>query len=472
MNEGKHAPGPGWKHRERGSAPVAPVGIVGGGYAGMAAAVALARRGVPVVVYEAARQLGGRARRVVVDGRHLDNGQHILIGAYREALALIAEVGVGPDALLRLPFAWSVFEGSDPGSDPVFGAGSKSWSDPVFVLRAASLPAPWHLAVGLLRAKGLSAAARMACVQFIVWAQRARFRLDHDTTVAELLRRQRQHDSAIRYLWAPLCVAALNTPLAEASGQVFLHVLRDGLTSERSASDLLLPRIDLGALFPEPAAVYVQARAGEIRRGMAVVRVERAPGGFVVHGAREQFRHDVVIVATQPGRVPALLGGIATLGPALAPLVHLRYQPIVTVYCQYPHAPARSMPMTGLSGGAAQWLFDRGAIAGQEGMVAAVISAHRRAAQTSHEALAREVQAQIAALHPGLGAARWWQVIEEKRATFACTPGLHRPAVRTGIPGLYLAGDYTGCDYPATIEAAVRSGLECAAAAHEALAHS
>ena len=310
----------------------------------------------------------------------------------------------------------------------------------------------------------------MACVQFIVWAQRARFRLEHDTTVAELLRRHHQHANAIRYLWEPLCVAALNTPASQASGQIFLNVLRDGLASERSASDLLLPRIDLGALFPEPAAAYVQARAGEVRRGMAVVRIELTQDAFVVHGARDRFRHEAVIVATQPGRIPSLLGHIEALRPALAPIARLSYQPIVTVYCQYAQAPARSMPMSCLSGGAAQWLFDRGAIAGQEGMLAAVISARDRDAQTSHEALARRVHGEIAALHPELGAAHWWQVIEEKRATFASTPGLQRPAVHTGVPRLYLAGDYTGEHYPATIEAAVRSGLQCAAAAHAALA--
>src|SRR5690606_25510991 len=126
-------------------------------------------------------------------------------------------------------------------------------------------------------------------------------------------------------------------------------------------------------------------------------------------------------------------------------------------------------PMLGLSGGAAQWLFDRGAIAGQHGMLAAVISARARNALASHDALARRVLAEIAAVHPDLGPARWYQVIEEKRATFTCTPGLKRADAITAVPRLFLAGDYTEPDYPATIEAAVRSGLRCAEAAQEAL---
>jgi squalene-associated FAD-dependent desaturase len=427
----------------------AQVGIVGGGYAGMAAAVALARRGVRVVVYEAARQLGGRARSVVRNGHKLDNGQHILIGAYRETLALIAELGRHAAPLLRMPLEWTV--------------------RPEFAMRAARLPAPWHLAVGLLRARGLSPGARVACVQFMAWAQRARFRLAQDTTVAALLARHRQHASAIGYLWQPLCVAALNTPLSQASAQVFLNVLRDGLASERSASDLVLPRIDLGALFPEPAADYVRGRGGEVRLDAPVTRIDAHAGGFTLHSANDRLHVRSLIVATQPTRVPALLGHIERLASNLAPIVQLNYQPIVTIYSQYATAPERSAPMLGSSNGTLQWLFDRGAITGQRGLLAAVISARARDRLTNHEALARQVRNEIAAIHPDLGPAQWCQVIEEKRATFACVPGMKRAASITAVPRLFLAGDYTEEDYPATIEAAVRSGLRSAAAAHEAL---
>jgi uncharacterized protein with NAD-binding domain and iron-sulfur cluster len=123
-----------------------------------------------------------------------------------------------------------------------------------------------------------------------------------------------------------------------------------------------------------------------------------------------------------------------------------------------------------LCGGAAQWLFDRGVISGQRGMLAAVISARARNELTSHDALARRVLGEIAVVHPDLGPAQWYQVIEEKRATFACTPGMKRANAITAVPRLFLAGDYTEPDYPATIEAAVRSGLRCAEAAQAALA--
>jgi hydroxysqualene dehydroxylase len=426
------------------------VGIVGAGYAGMAAAVALARNGVAVTVYEAARQLGGRARAVARNGHVLDNGQHILIGAYRQTLAAIATVGVDTSALLRLPLTWTVL--------------------PDFSLRAVRLPPPWHLAVGLLRAKGMSLKARVACVQFMSRLQRMRFRLDADTNAAQLLNAHQQHAAAIRYLWEPLCIAALNTPLAQASAQVFLNVLRDGLAAERSASDLLLPRVDLGALFPEPAASYVRSHRGHVLLGAAVAGIEPVANGFHIHGAQVDARHRSVIIATPPHRVSALLSPLGVLAETLAPLAAMSYQPIVTVYSQYDAAPTRSFPMIGLSGATAQWLFDRGAIARQHGLIAAVISARAREQAPNHHALAQRVQADIAAVHPGLALPVWQQVIEEKRATFACTPGLQRVGPRTPIPGLFLAGDYTEPDYPATLEAAVRSGSGAAELARLALA--
>jgi uncharacterized protein with NAD-binding domain and iron-sulfur cluster len=157
------------------------------------------------------------------------------------------------------------------------------------------------------------------------------------------------------------------------------------------------------------------------------------------------------------------------MAPTLALLDRFSYQPIVTVYLQYAASPPHAQPLVGMSGGTTQWLFDRGAIAGEQGLLAAVISARARTQGSNHALLARAVAAEIAALHPQLGAPQWTQVIEEKRATFACTPGLARPSVRTPVPGLFLAGDYIDSDYPATLESAVRSGLAAAELAAEAL---
>jgi len=423
------------------------VAVVGGGYAGMAAAVELVDLGVPATVYEAAASLGGRARRVSRHGVMLDNGQHILIGAYTQTLALIERVGSDERHVLRLPLQWRF--------------------PPHFDLRAFAAPAPWHLALGLLGARGLSMSARIRCARFLQWCKRVQFRLPADTCVADLLVQHRQDSDAIRFLWDPLCVAALNTPPQEASARVFLSVLRDGLASTRAASELILPRTDLTSLFPEPAAEYVRRHGGEMRLGCAVQRIDHDADGFRLRCTTDEQCYDAVIIATAPSQVAPLAGHLPQLGAQLQQIAALDYQPIVTLYLHYPELPALPFPMMGMSGEFGQWLFDRSAISGQQGLLAVVISARGRAQRLKREDLAARVQAEVSALLPGIGSPDWVQVIEEKRATFACVPNLDRPASQTGLRGLYLAGDYTASDYPATIEAAVRSGRCCARLAHD-----
>jgi predicted NAD/FAD-dependent oxidoreductase len=186
-----------------------------------------------------------------------------------------------------------------------------------------------------------------------------------------------------------------------------------------------------------------------------------------VETALERRPHRAVIVATAPQHVRSLIGVLSNLTEPLNRLSALAYRPIVTVYLHYPVQVRMSAPMLGLCARHGQWLFDRSRICGQDGLVSVVISARARAERLPHEILASRVHEEIAPLLGITQAPDWVQVIEEKRATFACTPNLQRPTSRTGLPGLYLAGDYTSGDYPATIEAAVRSGQACARMTHE-----
>ena len=138
------------------------------------------------------------------------------------------------------------------------------------------------------------------------------------------------------------------------------------------------------------------------------------------------------------------------------------YQPIYSVYLQYARETRLPFRMGGLEARYAQWLFDRGQLCGQDGLIGVVISASGAHQGLAHDDLARAVHAELVKYFPGLGEPRWHQVIAEKRATFSCTPGLLRPDNATAVKGLYLAGDYTSSDYPATIESAVRSGISAA----------
>lgn len=417
--------------------------IIGGGYAGMAAAVALAARGIPATVFESAQQLGGRARGVPYRDMHLDNGQHLLLGCYRQTLRLIEQVGGNIEQdFLRLPLQLDLHR--------------------QFSLRAPHLPAPLHLLIALFKAHGLTWAERFKAVRFMLAMRRIKFRLAGDMTVAELLAQHRQDADLTHKLWGPLCIAALNTPVDKASAQVLLIVLRDALNRSRADSDMLLPRIDFTALFPQRAANYVEQQGGRVLFSCGVEALRPTVDGIEIttaHGS-EIFSH--VICAAPPVVAARLLRPTAALAGTVAQIDGLEHQPIYTLYLQYPASVHLPNPMLGLHQRYSQWLFDKGQIAGQHGLLAAVISA-----EGDHQALPQNELAQkvISELREDFGIAlapSWFKVIAEKRATFCCSPNLQRPAQQTALPRLLLAGDYTAGDYPATLEGAVRSGLRCA----------
>lgn len=408
----------------------------------MAAAVTLSEAERPVTVLEGARVLGGRARRVDADGRAVDNGLHILIGAYTAALRLMERVAAPGAGILRTPLRLALDNG--------------------FALDCPRLPAPAHLLAGLLRASGLAWRDRLATCVFMVRMRRGGFRARAGETVTALLDRFRQGPAARECLWHPLCVAALNTDPAEADAQVFLNVLRDGLAGGDGASDLVLPTADLSALFPEPAARFVEAHGGAVSTGVTVRAITPGPGGFDLETTAGARRCERVVCATDPVRALGLLPAIAALEATRTQIESIRYRPIASVYLQYPPGTRLAAPMLGLTGGPAQWAFDRGALCGQEGLIGAVVSNATGLAGLEPAVLAGQVHRQLRdAIRPA-GEPRWSRTITEKRATFACVPGLARPPQRTSVPGLYLAGDYTQSDYPGTIEAAVRSGIACA----------
>ncbi|CAG0944485.1 Hydroxysqualene dehydroxylase [Gammaproteobacteria bacterium] len=413
------------------------VAIIGAGYAGLAAAAELAASGIPVTVFEASRTLGGRARRVEVQGRPLDNGQHILVGAYTELLRLMRLVGAPPETLLeRTPLNLHF-----PGR---------------MRLAAPRLPAPLHLAAALLAARGLSIGARLGAIRFMRRMQQDSFRLDRDTSFTELMQRHGQHEAAIRYLWQPLCVSALNTPPQEASAQVFLNVLRDSLAAAREASDLLLPRTDFSALFPEPAERFVLARGGEVLRGAAIRSVAWSPYGFNLEGDATGRSYTHAIAAVAPYHLPRLAAGLPRLQPLLEDIARFDYEPILTAYQGYGQPLRLPAGLIGVAG-TAHFLFQQG-----EDILAAVTSARGAHLALSRIELVARLHAEVCSIVGETPPPAWSQVIVEKRATIACRPGMRRPACETPLANFYLCGDYVASDYPATLEAAVRSGVACA----------
>jgi len=430
------------------------IAVIGGGWAGCTAAVILSEHH-RVTLFESVRTLGGRARAVEIQGQTLDNGQHILLGAYQETLRLMRWVGIDPrEVLLRLPL--QMCHPQDRGGMH-------------FV--ASRLPAPWHLIAALWRATGLTRQDKLALARFATAARQMGWELHTDCSVMELLARFDQTARVTQLLWRPLCLAALNTPPDRASAQIFLNVLRDSLGARRAASDMLIPRVDLTALFPQRAGEFIVRHGGSVHPCVTVTGLARQNGRWQLdlQGADRTHddRHfDAVVIATQPAHARTLLGAIATTDhwPAF------EYESITTCYLQYERYVTLSRPFFALiddpvAGQWGQFVFDRGILDDhQAGLLAVVVSASRLALAGDHTELANSMAAQLSAVFqmPELAHPLWTQVISEKRATYACTPALHRPDNAMGIDGLVIAGDYTAGDYPATLEAAVRSGLAAA----------
>ena len=440
--------------------------VIGAGWAGCAAAVELTHRGEQVTVIEAARTAGGRARRVEHEGHHLDNGQHILLGAYHDTLRMMQTVGITPSqALLRLPLQMRYPAGSD-GMEFIAGR----------------LPAPLHLLPALLTSQGLSVADKLSLARFSSAARWMNWQLDVDCSVAELLERFEQTERLIQLMWRPLCISALNTPPERASAKVFLKTLGDSLGAARSASDMLLPTRDLSALFPDAAMSYVENRGGKVHLGVHVRalnhQASQSPQSPQSHQANswhitgDDFDEcfDKVIVATPAYAAQTLLSPLNT---ALSDALNFTYEPITTCYLKYDSSVQLDSPFFALRDHAesAQWgqfVFDRGQLdTTQAGLLAVVISASTEAVAMGQATIANAVAQQLADVfqRKELATPEWSWVITEKRATFACEPNLRRPPNETALNNLWLAGDYTAGDYPATIEGAVRSGLQAASLA-------
>jgi len=419
------------------------IAVIGGGWAGIAAAVAATEAGHQITLFEMAPQLGGRARRVDhSDDLSLDNGQHILIGAYHDTLSLMRRVGADPDMLLsRLPLALVGPDGNGlrlPAGVPMLAftravLGRHGWS---FGERIGLL-----VAAGRWRFNGFEAGMQ--------------------ATVGDLTRglSPRVRETLIE----PLCVAALNTPAHLASAGVFLRVLRDALFSGPGSADLLLPRVPLSELVPEPAARWLRSAGADLRCGARANSLAAQSGSWTVDG--EDF--DAVVLACTANEAARLCQPFAPEWAALARAFD--YEPIITVYL---HSPGTRLaqPMTALptSGAApAQFAFDLGAIDGggaRDGVFAFVVSGARAWVDRGLDACA------AATLHQARASlAQHWRApptllrtLAERRATFICSPGLARPTTAIAT-NLAAAGDYIDGPYPATLEGAVRSGAAAVA---------
>ncbi|ARP94801.1 hydroxysqualene dehydroxylase HpnE [Bordetella genomosp. 13] len=428
--------------------------VIGAGWAGLAAATALRELGAKVTVFEAGRTPGGRARRVVHPefGDLLDNGQHILLGAYTQTLALMRRLGRNPNALLmRRPLRLASLDGS-------------------FRLSAARLPAPWHAALALLTARGPGWSERMAAMRMMAALRRDDWQVPAAWTVAQLLDQHAQPSRLTRQLWEPLCLAALNTPPAQASAMLFVRVLKDSLAGGLRDSDILLPCVDLSALWPDAAARMVT-----MRYGSTVRQLQPTDRWVDVNGER----FDSAVLAVPPSVAARLLGNALRDNGSQGLLKALQafdYMPIATLNLRLAQPWPLPEPMMMLRedaarGHAGQWLFDRSRLTGRTGgaELAVVVSAAAGLADDERDTIIASLVEQVrdqASRHPAglppMPAVELAELFIEKRATFSAVPHRARPLNHTPWRTLALAGDWTDTGYPGVLEGAVRSGLQAA----------
>ncbi len=409
--------------------------VVGAGWAGCAAALFAARRGCRVTLIEATRQWGGRARALHHGHLSIDNGQHILIGAYSATLALIHSLGLDEQAVFkRIPMQLRQANGRG------------------FAVNATLRQWP-RLATGwaVIEAKGWNWADKLSLARVALsWEWRG-FACEPRLSVSELcadLTQRVMHD-----LIEPLCVSALNTPAHEASAQVFLRVLKDALFAQPGGSDFLLPRVDLSALLPSPAVAELTRRGGTAALGERALSLHALASGWRVECTHQGLVADAVIVASPPHEAARLA---MPHHPEWAKCVlALQHESIATVYAQLPGATGAVLahPVLALASSAArpaQFVFDRGQLGGPLGLLAFVVSAsHGNASDLTHAVLTQASDELGLTLQP-------IQTVVEKRATFACKPQVQR-ATSHIANRLWAAGDHVAGPYPATLEGAVRS---------------
>ena len=438
--------------------------VIGGGFAGLSAATALAERGVAVTLLEARPTLGGRASAFTdpATGERVDNGQHVLVGGYHETFRFLRRIGSVSDVHLQDNLAIDVIDTD----------GTRSR------LECPPLPAPFHLLAGVMRWRALTWRDKLAAIRLVRLGppegglqvsrgpQAAR-----NETVRQWLKRRGQTPRLIELLWEPLAVAALNESVDVAAAGPFVGVLRRMFTTSRRDSSLGLPTKPLDELYAHPSKRFIEARNGHVRL-QAPARVH-AGAPLTVH-IRDETLHPGAVICAVPWHAlgDVLLDRDAALDDVVKAAENTAASPIVTVNLWFDRRLATEM-FVGLPGRTMHWLFDKARLFGETTSHVTLVSSGADAlVGLPNEDIIVIALRDLASAIPSASEARVQRavVVREKRATFSVAPGQpRRPGVRTSARGLFLAGDWIDTGLPATIESAVISGHRAADAALEHL---
>ena len=443
--------------------------VIGGGFAGLSAATALAEHGARVLVLEARPTLGGRATAFTdpATGERVDNGQHVLMGCYRDTFEFLRRIGAADHVHVQDRLA----------ADIIDRAGRTSR------LECPSLPPPLNLLGGLITWSALSWRDRLSAL----WIRGAilnagRKGSPRNETVRDWLIRNRQTARLIEVLWEPLALAALNQPIDVAAAAPFARVLADILGSDPRDASLALPTRPLDELYAIPARSFIESRGGDVWTNaparilaggftgaapeVSVTELSASSGADPL-GPRVKVRDEVLQARVVICAVPwfalsdVFPGRPSFISDTLDAADRTAASPIVTVNLWFDRI-VTDHALVGLPGRTMQWVFDKRRVFGEQASHLSLVSsgAESVVARTNEELIALAVSEVNEAIPAARAAAvRRAVVVREKRATFSVAPGQPpRPATRTALPRLLLAGDWIETGLPATIESAVRSG--------------
>jgi zeta-carotene desaturase len=433
--------------------------IIGGGLSGLAAGVALSGGGRGVRLLEQKPHLGGRARSFLdpTTGSVVDNGQHIFMGCYHATIRFLSTIGT----LDRVRFQERL-------SIHFLDRNGR-----LTVLQCPALPSPWHVLLGVLRSGSFAFREKLEVLRLGRSLRRANA-MEHGSeklSVHEWLTQHGQSERLQRNFWDLLCIAALNEDPSIADAALFERVLRLALFTSPRDSRLGIAGVGLSEVYVDAATDYIRSRGGHVEcgRGVAGLLVSEGHCRGVRLSTGEEIEAESVVSAVPSFHLAALLPGeLLRREPFFASVVFLRPAPIISINLWFDRA-ITELEVVGLRGATIQWLFNKGKIFGLGGhYVSLVLSgAHRHIATSKEELLAMALlelgdffpEARKAGLLHSL-------VIKERFATFSPTWEAEelRPAARTPVRGLYLAGDWTSTGLPATIEGAVQSGYTAAKA--------
>jgi squalene-associated FAD-dependent desaturase len=441
--------------------------VIGGGFAGLAAAVELAARGVRVTLNESRPHLGGRAYSFAdeASGEVVDNGQHAMMGCYTQTLAFLEQIGAAGKVVRQRNLRVDM-------RHPQRGSGA---------IACTSLPSPLHLLAGVLRYRLLSVAERMRALlgglQVMAMRRRHDARLE-EWTVEQLLRAAGQSPNAQTSFWNPVAIATMNESPQRAAAAPFAEVLARAFFRSREDSQFVLPAVGLSDLYTGDAERFVQARGGciDVKATVAGLSVSDTHVTGVRRRDGSVLPADGCISTVPPKALPTLLPDALRDAARFQRLV-FDVSPIVSTHL-WLDRPVLDSEFVGLLNSTTHWVFNRTKLTAQANgnghqCLSAVISAGHDVVQWDNARITDTVVGDLKALIPDARQARLLRaiVVKEKHATISPTPAAERlrPTAETPLDNFMLAGDWTRTGLPPTIESAVVSGRHAAALLAERL---